>query len=88
MIEKLFGGRRNICPVEFREREIRIERDCLIEVRDGIRDAKFFGKVAAGKKFLPCFFGRSGDGNLAVLCVRPAAPRRFVWLDGLAAGED
>jgi hypothetical protein len=48
MIEKFVGGGRNVCAVQFREREIRIERDCFIEVLDRISEPKIFGQGTTG----------------------------------------
>jgi hypothetical protein len=56
MVEKLFRSGRNLCAIELREREIRIERDGLIIVRDGIRDTQLFREIAARKELLACFF--------------------------------
>jgi hypothetical protein len=57
MLKKLFRTRRHISAIELRKREIRIERDGLIEVCDGIGDAQFLLKIASGEILLARFFG-------------------------------
>jgi len=56
MLEKLFCGRRDISAIELGQREIRIERDGLVEVCDGVCDAEFLLEIAAREILLARLF--------------------------------
>jgi hypothetical protein len=79
---ELFTRRRDVCAIEVGECEIWIERDRLVEVRDGIREPELFLEIASGEKFLSSFFGGGRDGNLAVCCRSCSC---FVWFNRFAS---
>src|SRR6185369_6518613 len=82
VLEKLLASRRDVCAIEVGECEIRIERDRLVEVRDGIRDPELFLEIASGEIFFSSFFGSGCKGNLAV-CRRICSC--FVWFNRFAS---
>jgi len=65
MVEKFLSGGTNLRPVQLRQGEVWVKRNCLIVVLDGILDLQFLLQITSQEEFLACVLGGSGNGNLA-----------------------
>ena len=64
MLEELIARRREGGQVQLGQGEVRVERDRLREVREGIGAPQLFGQVASLKELRPCLLGGGRHRNL------------------------
>ncbi len=87
VLKELLARCRDAGPVQFRESELRIQRNRLVVMFDGFGQQQPFGHITRRQKFLPRLLGRCGDGNLGVLWRRRSLAPRFLALRACRRGD-
>ena len=67
MVEEILGARRGVRAAQFRQREVRVERDRLVEVRDRVLRLQLLGQLTPLEERLPGSVGAGRYGDLAAV---------------------